>query len=109
MCLFAKRLERGRFIWPSPADGTVAITPAVCRSTPGVRRRPADCGILNHCTAAGSQEARLVFPSCVMSLADSLPDDVETLKRLVLAREAEQADAANARAEASSAEALIAH
>ena len=22
MCLFAKRLERGRFIWPSPADGT---------------------------------------------------------------------------------------
>jgi len=28
MCLFAKRLERGRFIWPSPADGTVAITPA---------------------------------------------------------------------------------
>ncbi len=28
MCLFPKRLERGRFIWPSPADGTVAITPA---------------------------------------------------------------------------------
>ena len=28
MSLYAKRLERGRFIWPSPADGTVAITPA---------------------------------------------------------------------------------
>jgi transposase len=28
MCLFAKRLERGRFIWPSPSDGTVTITPA---------------------------------------------------------------------------------
>jgi transposase len=28
MCLFAKRLERGRFLWPSPADGTVTITPA---------------------------------------------------------------------------------
>jgi len=27
-CLFSKRLERGRFIWPSPADGVVAITPA---------------------------------------------------------------------------------
>jgi transposase len=28
MCLFGKRVERGRFIWLSPADGTVAITPA---------------------------------------------------------------------------------
>jgi transposase len=28
LCLFAKRLEKGRFIWPSPADGKVAITPA---------------------------------------------------------------------------------
>lgn len=28
MCLFAKRLERGRFIWPSCADGAVTITPA---------------------------------------------------------------------------------
>jgi transposase len=28
LCLFAKRLERGRFIWPSPADGAVTITPA---------------------------------------------------------------------------------
>jgi transposase len=27
-CLFAKRLERGRFVWPSPADGRVAITSA---------------------------------------------------------------------------------
>ena len=26
MCLFANRLERGRFIWPSPADGTVTIS-----------------------------------------------------------------------------------
>ena len=41
-----------------------------------------------------------------MSAADSLPDDIETLKRLVLARDAELA---RARAEASSAEALIAH
>ena len=28
MCLFSKRLERGRFIWPSPADGVVTISPA---------------------------------------------------------------------------------
>ncbi len=26
--LYAKRLERGRFIWPSPADGVVAVSPA---------------------------------------------------------------------------------
>ena len=28
MSLYAKRLERGRFIWPSPADGMVAISAA---------------------------------------------------------------------------------
>jgi transposase len=28
MSLYAKRLERGRFIWPSPADGVVSITSA---------------------------------------------------------------------------------
>ena len=48
-----------------------------------------------------------------MSATDSLPDDVEALKRLVLARDAElaqaRAEAANARAEASSVEALVTH
>jgi transposase len=27
-CLFDKRLEKGRFVWPSPADGVVQLTPA---------------------------------------------------------------------------------
>ena len=27
-CLFSKRLERGRFVWPSPADGKISITSA---------------------------------------------------------------------------------
>ena len=27
-CLFSKRLERGRFVWPSAADGKVVITSA---------------------------------------------------------------------------------
>jgi transposase len=48
-----------------------------------------------------------------MSTNDSLPDDVETLRRLLQARDAElaqaRAEAASARAEASSAEALITH
>ena len=28
LCLFAKRLERGRFIWPQAANGTVSLTQA---------------------------------------------------------------------------------
>jgi transposase len=28
LCLFAKRLERGKFIWPQVTSGTVALTPA---------------------------------------------------------------------------------
>jgi len=28
LCLFSKRLERGRFVWPSPAQGRVSVTPA---------------------------------------------------------------------------------
>ena len=28
LCLFAKRLERGRFIWPQATTGTVSLTPA---------------------------------------------------------------------------------
>src|SRR5262249_32985073 len=85
------------------------------------------CGIVNHCAIAGSQHARLVIPSWVMSTHDSFPDDVDTLKRLLLTRDAElaqaraevvsvraevasvRAEVANARAEASSAEALITH
>ncbi len=27
-CLFSKRLEKGRFAWPSAKDGKVALTPA---------------------------------------------------------------------------------
>ncbi len=28
LCLFSKRLERGRFLWPSMADGTLTISTA---------------------------------------------------------------------------------
>ncbi|WP_271552934.1 IS66 family insertion sequence element accessory protein TnpB [Bradyrhizobium sp. CCBAU 45394] len=58
MSLYAKRLERGRFLWPSPVDGVVSITPAQlgyllealtggCRNTRGGRRRLADRWDLN--------------------------------------------------------------
>ncbi len=53
LCLFAKRLEKGRFVWPSPADGKVVITSAQlgmllegidgeCRGEPGGRSWPAE-------------------------------------------------------------------
>jgi transposase len=29
MSLYAKRMERGRFIWPTPTQGSVAITGAL--------------------------------------------------------------------------------
>jgi transposase len=28
LCLFAKRLERGRFVWPQASDGTVSLSRA---------------------------------------------------------------------------------
>ncbi len=28
LCLFAKRLEQGRFVWPQATSGAVALTPA---------------------------------------------------------------------------------
>ena len=31
LCLFAKRLERGRFVWPQAASGTVHLTARSCR------------------------------------------------------------------------------
>jgi transposase len=49
-CLFVKRLERGRFVWPQATEGKVSLTPAQLamllegidwrtRSGPGNRRR----------------------------------------------------------------------
>ena len=28
LCLFAKRLERGRFVWPQVKEGAISLTPA---------------------------------------------------------------------------------
>jgi transposase len=33
-CLFVKRLERGRFLWPSAADGVVRTPPALIPERP---------------------------------------------------------------------------
>ena len=28
LCLYAKRLERGKFVWPQATEGAVSLTPA---------------------------------------------------------------------------------
>jgi hypothetical protein len=55
-CLFSKRLEKGRFVWPSAKEGKIALTPAqlamcfwrgstgACRSAAGGRSRPGKPG-----------------------------------------------------------------
>jgi transposase len=51
LCLFAKRLERGRFIWPQATGGVVSLTPAqLSMLLEGIDwRRP----ITHLCTADG--------------------------------------------------------
>src|SRR5947207_6339998 len=54
-CLFTKRLERGRFIWPSSSGGAVTITTAqlgyllegIDWRAAGDRKPPAERGIVN--------------------------------------------------------------
>jgi transposase len=51
LCLFAKRLERGRFIWPQATSGTVSLTPVVDvagrdrLAATGTQLRTADGGV----------------------------------------------------------------
>jgi len=41
LCLFAKRLEKGRFVWPQATEGTVCLTRAqLSMLLPPQRRRP---------------------------------------------------------------------
>jgi hypothetical protein len=99
------------------ADGVVTVSSAQLgyllggidrrmRNTRGDRKRPADRSIV--ITARSQVYTRPAFCDSVLVISadDSLLDDVEMLKRLVPAG---AADLARARAEASSAAALIAH
>jgi len=54
MCLYAKRLERGRFVWPLTREGAVVLTPAqlsmLCEGidwrSPLAHRRAATSGLM---------------------------------------------------------------
>ncbi len=57
LCLFSKRLERGRFVWPQASSGTVALTRAqLSMLLEGIDwRRPVGRGIRNcRCNVRGS-------------------------------------------------------
>ena len=60
LCLFAKRLERGRFVWPRAEEGMVVLSRAQlrcylrgstggCRGEPGGRSGPAELGLATGC------------------------------------------------------------
>ena len=58
--LFAKRLERGRFIWPQAASGTVSLTPAQLVDAAG-RDRLAAAGAQLRAADGGVSKIILVF------------------------------------------------
>jgi transposase len=102
-CLFVKRLERGRFLWPSVADGVVPRSSPICclaftgecRRKPGVPRRPDDCGGLtqgavSQTTFAAESVLVIVVTSPREHPADGLPDvlpgDLTSAHTMILAQ-----------------------
>ena len=45
LCLFAKRLERGRFVWPQAESGTVSLTRRYRLATAGAHLEARDGGV----------------------------------------------------------------
>jgi hypothetical protein len=76
LCLFAKRLERDRFVWPQATSGTVALTPAQLsmRLEGGHRLAPA--------APHGSDPGGMTDPA-------ALPDELPALKALIEAQRVE--------------------
>ena len=60
LCLLAKRLERGRFIWPQATSGTVSLTPAQLVDVTG-RDRLAASGAQLRAAVGGVSKIILVF------------------------------------------------
>ncbi len=62
LCLFAKRLERGRFIWPQAASGTVSLTSSAAVDAAG-RDRLAAAGTQLRAADGGVSEIYFYFPA----------------------------------------------
>ena len=93
LSLYAKRLDRGRFVWPTAADGAVALSAgqlAICskESTGEIRNRPGGRRALDKAKklALGlhfraPQAADFMISLRLMDAAlEALPDDVAALK-----------------------------
>ena len=66
-CLFTKRLERGRFIWPSPAEGVVTISSALCAIqfvTVKPERRLRKASPEQSCAASSLSGSMHITPEC---------------------------------------------
>jgi hypothetical protein len=124
--------QKGHAIWPSPAEGVVVITSAqlvymlegIDWKYPQRTWRPeavgSSCGILTHLTDSEVTNHAICAPlATVTPPIDNLPDDLESLKRLLAVERAARVDveakavsveavAARVAADVSSAEALIA-
>src|SRR5437763_9366986 len=115
LSLYAKRLDRGRFVWPATVDGVVALAAtqmsylleAIDWRNPQHTWRPQSAGYVLSAEENTPQTICVVIPSAFMNAGlEALPDDIDALKAaLIVAR----AEAAAARAQQSDDQALIAH
>ncbi|OUE62994.1 transposase [Citrobacter freundii] len=90
LCLLTKRLERGRFAWPSARDGKVFLTPAqLAMLLEGIDwRQPKR--LLTSLTMlwASLSWSTLNEPGNIPGMNSLLPDDIDELKRLLAEQEA---------------------
>ena len=102
VCLFAKRLEDGKFRWPNVQDGVMRLSAAELsallegldwKRVHAARETPApislhDCGTVNQRGGNARDAARRMIYSRAMT-ADALPDDPGTLKAMLIAERAQ--------------------
>ena len=88
MSLYAKRLEKGRFIWPSPADGMVSISAAQLADITAklktaqqqwLKTRDADCAVEAFPATEGSKAFKIAQNDCVARMSDERSEFLESI------------------------------